>query len=272
MPELPEVETVLQALKPHVVGSTIAKASVLFPVLRLPLPHNMTELLASKLIINIKRRAKYIMFELEGGLTLLVHLGMTGRLTVANLDYLPVKHDHVIISLNDKMLVYNDPRRFGLIDIIETNKIHEHKLLCNLGPEPLESEFTAEYLSEVLKNRQIFIKAAIMDGKLLVGVGNIYASEALFMAGISPKRKANTLHLQDCEKLVSSIKKVLHAAINSGGSSIRDFVSTDGNKGHFQHHFAVYGKGGKECQICFKPIVKIYQSGRATFFCPNCQL
>lgn len=272
MPELPEVETVLRALKPHVVGNTIAGARVLFPTLRLPLPHNMEELLSSRLIVGIKRRAKYLMFELDGELTMLVHLGMTGRLTIGRADYLPIKHDHVIIYLNDSAMVYNDPRRFGMIDLIETYKMLEHKLLCNLGPEPLESDFTAEYLAQALKNRQIPIKTAIMDGKILVGVGNIYASEALFMTSISPERKAGSLSSSECGRLAASIKKVLQDAIDSGGSSIRDFVSIDSNKGYFQHHFAVYGKGGKPCQVCLGAITKIYQSGRATFFCPNCQV
>lgn len=271
MPELPEVETVMRALEPHVMGSTIVAAKVLSPALRISLPQDMEKTISSREIVSIKRRARYLLFELSNGLTMVVHLGMTGRLTIAVKSYIPVKHDHVILYLDDRALVYNDPRRFGLIDLIETNKILSHKLFANLGLEPFDKDFTANYLKEKLKIRQIPIKGAIMDNKTLVGVGNIYASEALFLASISPLRKANDLSLLECERLVSAIKIVLQNAIDSGGSSIRDFVSIDNNKGYFQHNFAVYGRAGSNCRKCSAVIVKIYQGGRATFFCRRCQ-
>lgn len=271
MPELPEVETVLRALGPHITGSTITTAQILFPVLRAPLPQDIIELISSRQIMEIKRRAKYLLFELSG-ITMVVHLGMTGRLTIAAKPYTPVKHDHVMIYLDDKILVYNDPRRFGLIDLIPTPQVPGHKLLRSLGPEPLGEDFTAEYLAVALETRKMPIKTVIMDNKILVGVGNIYASEALFLAEIAPARKANSLSELERNRLVMAIKKVLQEAIESGGSSIRDFVSIDNNKGHFQHHFVVYGKAGSSCQRCSHIILKIYQSGRATFFCQHCQL
>jgi len=271
MPELPEVETVMRALEPHVKGSIIASAKVLSPALRIPLLQDMEKTISSQEIISIKRRAKYLLFELSSSLTMVVHLGMTGKLTIVAKSHTPVKHDHVIIYLNDRALVYNDPRRFGLIDLIKTNELLSHKLFANLGPEPFDKDFTACYLQEKLKARRVPIKVAIMDNKVLVGVGNIYASEALFLAGLSPLRKANDLSLPECERLVAAIKRVLQDAIDSGGSSIRDFVSIDNNKGYFQHNFALYGKAGGNCRNCFASIVKIYQGGRATFFCSRCQ-
>jgi formamidopyrimidine-DNA glycosylase len=272
MPELPEVETVLRALKPPIIGNTIAAVKVLSRSLRIPIPKLMHETLSSKSIIDIKRRAKYLLFELSSGLTMVVHLGMTGRITTAPTSYTCIKHDHVIIHLSDKVLVYNDPRRFGMIDIVETHQLMQHKLFASLGPEPLESSFTGKYLAKILKARKLPIKMALMDNKILVGVGNIYASEALFLASISPIRKGGDLSEDECAKLAASIKRVLNDAIASGGSSIRDFVSIENNKGYFQHHFAVYGKGGKPCSVCASVIIKTYQGGRATFFCEACQL
>ncbi len=173
--------------------------------------------------------------------------------------------------MDDRALVYNDPRRFGLIALIETNTILSHKFFVNLGIEPFDKDFTPNYLKEKLKARQIPIKVTIMDNKVLVGVGNIYASEALFLANISPLRKANDLSLPEYERLVVAIKTVLQDAIDSGGSSIRDFMSIDNNEGYFQHNFAVYGRVGGSCRRCSVAIVKIYHGGRMTFFCPRCQ-
>lgn len=272
MPELPEVETVRRELEPHVTGNTISSAKILSPSLRSPLPQDMSELLTDKNIVSITRRAKYLLFMIDCGLTMVVHLGMTGRLSIVTKSYIPVKHDHVILFLNEKALVYNDPRRFGLIELTKTDEINCHRLFAHLGLEPLTKNFTENYLQAKLQKRKTPIKVAIMDNVVIVGVGNIYASESLFLAAISPLRGANDLSLVELKKLVAAIKQVLQEAIESGGSSIRDFVSIDNNKGYFQHNFAVYGKAGNDCRRCGGAISKIYQGGRATFFCAGCQV
>lgn len=271
MPELPEVETIIRALEPHIKRSTIMSAKVLTPALRIPIPQDIEKLIFSKEIVSIERRAKYLLFHLSGDLTMVIHLGMTGKLTVITKSYIPVKHDHLILYFGSCALVYNDPRRFGLIDLVKTNEVLSHKLFVSLGVEPLSQGFTAKYLQEKLKTRQVPIKVAIMDNMILVGVGNIYANESLHLAALSPLKKANDLSLSECDRLVASIKTVLQDAIKAGGSSIKDFVSIDKVLGRFQHHFAVYGRAGKDCLKCSTAITKIYQSGRSTYFCTGCQ-
>jgi formamidopyrimidine-DNA glycosylase len=272
MPELPEVETVRRALEPFITGSTIMLAEVLSATLRTPLPQDIEKDISFRRIISVQRRAKYLLFELNGGVTIVIHLGMTGRLILETKSYTPIKHDHFILRLdNNKAIVYNDPRRFGLINLIKTDQLSSHKLFINLGPEPLSQDFTVKYLKDALKAKKTSIKMAIMDSRVLVGVGNIYANEILFLARISPIRRVNDLNLSELEKIVRATKTILKNAIDSGGSSIRDFLSIDSKKGGFQNNFAVYSKVGQVCQKCSATIVKIYQGGRSTFFCPKCQ-
>lgn len=276
MPELPEVETVCRGLAKVLPGHVIKVVQQNRAALRVPFPAKLKGIVGSK-IAAVDRRAKYILFRLDCGRTLIVHLGMSGRLTVREhgKKYVPEKHDHMLLFMDDGTLaVFNDPRRFGLVALADTDGLERHRLFAHLGPEPLEKKFTAGYLAGRLKGRKVAIKLAVMDQRLVVGVGNIYASEALFEAGIDPRRLAKSLTLPETKKLVAAIGKVLKAAIRAGGSSLRDYVQTDGGPGYFQHHWAVYGKAGQKCRGCTCDIRKtggvrrVTQGGRSTFYCP----
>jgi len=271
MPELPEVETVRTGLEKAIKGAAIHKVTLRRKNLRIPFPVNFTTVLQGKTISGIGRRAKYLLFSLGKDDVLIAHLGMTGRFTVTNKTPVLLPHDHVIIELNDgRSLMYNDARRFGLMTLAKQARLGAHPLLSALGPEPLEKAFSAKYLKQELVKRSGPVKSAIMDQKLVVGVGNIYASEALFLAGINPLKPAKTVGDKSSE-LIATIRKVLHDAIASGGSSLKDFVQVSGETGYFQHHFNVYGRGGKPCFTCGTPIRSTRISGRSTFFCPDCQ-
>jgi len=270
MPELPEVETVVNGLRPQIVGKHIVSVSNSGKNLRYPLP-DFTAIQGQRLT-NIVRRAKYLLFHFENGQTLMWHLGMTGQFHVLPKSEAAAKHEHVTIILDGGItLRYRDTRRFGYADICETKKLESHIWIKNLGIEPLLDDFNAKYLKNMLKKRKTSIKQAIMDNHVVVGVGNIYASESLFRAHIHPAQQTNTIKLKVYESLAFHIKTVLNEAIAAGGSTISDFVKADGTPGYFAHSFQVYGRDGKPCLICKKPIERIVQSARASFFCPKCQ-
>lgn len=272
MPELPEVENLVRQLKSSILNHTILSSIALSPMLRREIPKDLSKNTTDTKIQDITRRAKYIIISLSNAYSLIIHLGMTGRINIKQGSYEPKKHDHVIMHLSNNLtMVYNDPRRFGLIDLTKTNSLYEHKLFSHLGVEPLSENFHNAYLLAKLKDKKSAIKNAIMNNEIIVGVGNIYASEALFLAHIKPYRTASSITEAEGTLLVASIKKILQQAIDSGGSSIRDFVSIDNQKGGFQKLFKVYGRRASPCFDCGSIIEKITQAGRSSFFCPKCQ-
>ncbi len=270
MPELPEVETSLRGILPYCKNQLVTGVIIRNFNLRWPVSRSLASQLSGQHIKEISRRAKYLLFETDKG-TLILHLGMSGSLRVIGNDEPALKHDHVDIQLaNNQTLRFNDPRRFGSIHFTR-KPVTLHKLIRDLGPEPLSAEFTAGYLHATARNRKIAIKNFIMNSKIVVGVGNIYASESLYLAGIHPARPASRISLPRYEKLVSSIKQVLQAAIDSGGSTLNDFIQPDGQPGYFQHHFRVYGKSGQPCEQCHRPIRQMTIGQRSTFYCTQCQ-
>jgi formamidopyrimidine-DNA glycosylase len=274
MPELPEVETVCRGLAKPLTGATITHAAAHRADLRAPLPKDLGKRLKGAKILHVERRAKYILIRLNTNETLLLHLGMSGRMVLSREETPLQKHDHISLSFDNGWHVrFNDPRRFGYCDLIPTAKAEQHKLLNHLGIEPLSDDLTPARLTELLKGKKTTIKAALLDQELVVGVGNIYACEALFQAGISPKRQAGKIKPDEIKKLTASIRKVLNAAIQAGGSSLRDYVQADGELGYFQNQFAVYGREGEACinRHGKKTVRRIPQAGRSTFYCPVCQ-
>lgn len=269
MPELPEVETIRRGLK-NIVGKKITKIFRSEKKLRLDSSLDFQALKGTK-ISEISRRARYLIINLSSDLSLIIHLGMSGRITIER-EFSKLKHDHFACEFNDgTWLVFNDPRRFGFVDLVKTKDLSKHKMLTKLGPEPLEKEFDFADFSKKLLRKKTNIKTVIMDNQVVVGVGNIYASESLFDSGISPLRKTDSLNKNEIEKLISSIKKIIKAAIKSGGSSISDYVDSHGNSGNFQNSFKVYGRSQGKCLQCKNLIQRIVQSGRASFFCNQCQ-
>lgn len=273
MPELPEVETVMRGLTTQLQGQIIERVETLREGLRFPFPENLIELLEGSRITSLTRRAKYILCRLENEWQLLLHLGMSGKILVyEQARDVIAKHDHLLLWLeNGSEIAFNDPRRFGIVDVIAPCNENEHPLLKHLGVEPLTDAFNGDYLFEKLSKRQMAIKPALMDAKMVVGVGNIYASEALFRSHIHPEKKANKLNKKQCDALAKAVKEVLQAAILSGGSTLRDYVRSSGDVGYFQHQFQVYGREKEPCQRCTTPIERIVQTGRSTFFCRHCQ-
>lgn len=273
MPELPEVETVCQGLRNLVIGRAFRQVELFRPDLRVPFPPDFAARLEGRRIAAIRRRAKYILLCLDDGVVLLIHLGMSGRLMVhpfARNDR--HTHDHVIFKLEDgQEIVFNDPRRFGLMALTEEALLPSHPLLVHLGPEPLEQEFDAKMLYGRLQGKKAPVKTVLMDNRVVVGIGNIYACESLFDAGISPLKPAGALTMKEGERLVGAIRKVLNAALASGGSSLRDYRQASGESGYFQHQFLVYGREGEACARCKVPIIRIVQAGRSSFYCRECQ-
>ena len=275
MPELPEVETTRRGLAPHLEGVTLTGVVIRTPRLRWPIPENLPELLSGQAIISLKRRAKYLLLDCKSG-TLILHLGMSGSLRILPAATPPELHDHFDLLLdNGKLMRLRDPRRFGAV-LLHEGDVHAHPLLARLGPEPLEdypgkNSFDARYLYRATRGRNIAIKSFIMDNHIVVGVGNIYACEALFSAGISPLLKAGKLSLAHCDKLVTAIRTTLSAAILAGGSTLRDFVNTSGNPGYFQQQHWVYARAGEPCRCCGAAIKQIKQGQRSSFYCVNCQ-
>ena len=272
MPELAEVEVIKLFLNP-IINSTITGCNILQNKLRYPLPIDLAQKLVGQKILKLTRRSKYLLIHLSNEYVVSIHLGMTGRITMQNLDYLCKKHDHIVIESNDFKLVYNDIRRFGYWFIIQEEQLAEHPMIKILGPEPLKEEFSAVYLANKLANLKTNIKAAIMNSKIVVGVGNIYANESLHRSKISPIRMASSLEKFELENLVQSIKNVLLESIKLGGSSISNYVNSIGQKGGFQNQFLVYGKNGNLCSYgCSNKIIRIKQNQRSSFYCESCQI
>ena len=282
MPELPEVETVRRGLSPVMEGAVIARAEVNRPDLRWPFPERMAERLTGQRVTGLRRRSKYLLADLAGGESLLIHLGMSGRMLVSG-DSLgrfvhdhpaPEKHDHVVLHMaSGARITFNDPRRFGAMDLMATASAESHKLLAALGPEPLGNDFHEDMLVAALKGRNTPVKSALLDQRVVAGLGNIYVCEALYRAGIHPARKAGRIAARRVAALVPIVRAVLAEAIEAGGSSLRDFRQADGELGYFQHRFDVYGREGAPCRTpgCGRPIRRIVQSARSSFFCPACQ-
>lgn len=275
MPELPEVETICRGLAHVLHGAQIVKVEQNRPNLRFPFPENLVEKLTGRRIKNLRRRAKYIFIDLDNGQSLLLHLGMSGQLIVGTADRPAGKHDHVIMHCDgNRTLRFNDPRRFGLLDLWPTQELAQHRLLLGLGVEPLDQNLTADYLSQKLRGKKTTIKAALLDQRIIAGLGNIYVCEALFYAGISPLRTAESLTSAEILTLIPAIRTVLNAALQAGGSSLRDYVQSDGTQGGFQNDFAVYNRERRPCPGCTcgqAAIQRITQGGRSTFYCPTRQ-
>jgi formamidopyrimidine-DNA glycosylase len=287
MPELPEVETVRRGLEPVLVGNAFSRVEQRRPDLRFPLPERFSARLEGRTIEALDRRAKYLLARLDDGEVLVMHLGMTGRFTIdrgadakAERHRKTPKHEHIVFHLSDGTAIrYADTRRFGLMDLIPAATLNDHALFKGLGVEPLGDDLTSEWFAQKLKGKATLIKAALLDQRLIAGIGNIYACEALHRAGISPLKLAGTLTTKSgkptkkTEALVKAIKSVLVSAIKAGGSSLRDYRGADGQLGRFQHSFKVYGRAGKPCRrtACGGTITRVVQSGRSTFYCPTCQ-
>ncbi|WP_371189548.1 bifunctional DNA-formamidopyrimidine glycosylase/DNA-(apurinic or apyrimidinic site) lyase [Thalassotalea maritima] len=269
MPELPEVETCRRGITPHVINQTVSEVIVRNANLRWPITDNIDDLVGEK-IIAIRRRAKYLLLITDKG-TLILHLGMSGTLRVIPAHSEAAKHDHFDMVLDNGLaLRLNDPRRFGAVLWI-TGDVEQHPLLNNQGPEPLLDEFTGEYLYQKSRNKTVAVKTFIMNNQVVVGVGNIYANESLFQAGISPTKAAGKISKQRYQRLVEKIKQVLTHAIEQGGTTLKDFTQADGRPGYFAQSLMVYGRGGQPCFICETPLKEIKQGGRATTYCPRCQ-
>jgi len=276
MPELPEVETVVRGLASRMTGRRVARLDLHREDLRWPIPRGLRRKVEGRLIKAVRRRAKYILIDLEDGGVLLMHLGMSGRLTVVNAeDTTPHEvHDHVVFTLDDGTRIrFNDQRRFGMLDYVRDRALEKHPLLRELGPEPLDPGFTPETLAKSLTGKRTPLKAALLDQQVVAGLGNIYVSEVLFEAGLSPRRLARTVTLERATRLVGAIRAVLKRAIAAGGSSLRNYVQASGELGYFQHQWAVYGKEGEPCPACDcgGGIRRIVQSNRSTFYCAKRQ-
>ena len=286
MPELPEVETVRRGLAPVMEGRLIERAENRRPNLRFPFPDRFAERLTGVRVERLDRRAKYLLIRLESGETLLAHLGMSGRFTIhqpgdalkpgdfVHASPTSEKHDHVVFEMEgDARIVFNDPRRFGFMTLFATDEEAAVPFLAGLGPEPNSNEFSGPFLRERVKGKKAPLKAALLDQRVVAGLGNIYVCEALHRAGLSPLRLAGTLGPKRAEKLVLAVRQIIDEAIAAGGSSLKDFASTDGELGYFQHTFRTYGREGEPCSTlgCGAKIERIVQSGRSTFFCPTCQ-
>lgn len=273
MPELPEVETTRKGIEPKVDQQTITAFVIRDGRLRWPVETHLQQTLPGLVIRSVERRGKYILLNTDKG-SLLVHLGMSGNLRVLPIDTEVQKHDHIDIEFaNGYLLRLNDPRRFGSVlwHDASLGPIAEHKLLAKLAPEPLTDDFNGAYLYEKICNRKVAIKSLVMNSQVVVGAGNIYANESLFMSGIHPQNSANLLTKKQCDLLVENIKKVLLAAIEKGGTTLKDFLSPDGKPGYFVQQLKVYGQNGQACPTCLTLIEKITINQRATFYCPKCQ-
>ncbi len=288
MPELPEVETVRRGLSAVMEGRRITAVEVRRRDLRIPLPEDFADALVGRTVARLGRRAKYLVFELDDGTALLAHLGMSGRMLIdqpktgdsgvigryAHATGDGAAHEHVVFEVGNGTLIrFRDPRRFGLMALTRTEDLATHKLLAGLGPEPTEAAFTGEVLARALAGKRTPIKAALLDQRVVAGLGNIYVCESLFLAGISPRRLAASVQGKRAARLVDAIHRVLNEAIEAGGSTLRDHVAPDGEIGYFQHSFRVYDREGVKCPgcTCGGVVRRIVQSGRSTFFCPTRQ-
>jgi formamidopyrimidine-DNA glycosylase len=279
MPELPEVETVCRGLAGLLEGRRLVRVEVRRPDLRIPFPKGLAAALTGRRVRRVRRRAKYILLDLDDNYVVIAHLGMSGRMAVAaRRNAPPGPHDHVVLVTDDGTEIrFNDPRRFGLMTLARADELDAHKLFKGLGPDPLSPAFTPAGLVAALKGRTTSLKAALLDQRIVAGLGNIYVSEALYRAGLSPRRKSGTVNLARAQKLVPAIRQVLREAIAVGGSSLRDHVQPSGELGYFQHQWRVYDRAGQPCPLhgqSPRPVVikRIVQGGRSTFYCPKCQL
>ncbi len=271
MPELPEVETTCRGISPHITGKTINNVIIRQNQLRWPIPDHFATAITGLTIHKVSRRAKYILLQTQQSDTIILHLGMSGSLRITSKDTLPGKHDHVDLVFSDQtVLRYNDTRRFGAI-LLTTEPLETHKLISQLGPEPLSEQFTGDYLYQRSTDKKSTIKSFIMDGHNVVGVGNIYASESLFMAGIHPARQAGRISSKRYQRLAESIKIVLQRSIDQGGTTLRDFVNEQGKPGYFQQSLSVYGRLNEPCIHCKAPIKQLKIAQRASYFCTRCQ-
>lgn len=270
MPELPEVETTRRGIEPHVTGKILRNVLVRHSSLRWPVSENLSQCLQGRKLLTVGRRAKYLLFQFPHG-HMLIHLGMSGSLRIVDASDPPKKHDHIDwIFGTQKILRFHDPRRFGAV--LWTNEpIEEHRLLKNLGPEPFSENFSGDYLFRLSRKRQKSVKSFIMDGRIVVGVGNIYANESLFMAGIRPTRQAGKVSRKNYDLLANAIREVLRRSIFEGGSTLRDFVGSDGRPGYFVQQLNVYGRQNQCCKICDKKLMSLRQSQRTSVYCPQCQ-
>ena len=282
MPELPEVETVRRGLESHLAGRSIDKVELRRPDLRFPFPLGFAALLSGRLVESVERRAKYLLIRLDGDSTWMCHLGMTGRWTLLGTDSSEVDdgpHDWVVVYLDDgSRAVFSDHRRFGFMDVFETSEQNQNKFLAKLGPEPTPYDLTPSDMADGLRGRRTPMKAALLDQRTVAGLGNIYVCEILFRSGISPRRNAFSVAgksgvTKRVERVTAATHDVIVEAIDAGGSSISDFVNVEGDLGYFSHSFQVYGREGEPClsEGCEATIRRIVQSGRSTFYCPNCQ-
>ena len=271
MPELPEVETTRRGVAPWIEGTRVVAVDLRQPQLRWLVPETLARELPGRRVLAAERRAKYLLFRAEGDRTLMLHLGMSGSLRVLQAAAPPGKHDHLDLLLEGgRLLRFHDPRRFGSADWIAGEPLH-HPLLRELGPEPLGPGFSAEYLAAACRGRRIAIKQLIMNGRIVVGVGNIYASEALFRAGIHPTRRAGRISRQRLDRLADAVKSVLSEAIAAGGTTLRDFYGGDGQPGYFRQSLSVYGRAGEPCPGCGEPVRQRVIGQRSSYYCPRCQ-
>ena len=270
MPELPEVETTRRGIEPHVQGRIIERVIVRQPRLRWPVPARLETLLPGQSIESVRRRAKYLLLRLDTG-TLIMHLGMSGSLRVVNGNVEPGPHDHLDLVFTDASLLrLRDPRRFGAVLWTE-GRPEAHRLLRNLGPEPLGDDFTGEYLYSVSRKRRSPIKSLLMNGAVVAGIGNIYANEALFRSGINPRRRSNLISLTRCRRLVAEARDILQESIRQGGTTLRDFRDEHGRPGYFALKLNVYGREGEACPQCQRPIRQRHIAQRSSFYCVHCQ-
>jgi formamidopyrimidine-DNA glycosylase len=271
MPELPEVETVKRGITPHIENKIIQQVTLRERRLRWEIPAELVDILPGQRVASVARRGKYLLLKCTNG-HLIIHLGMSGRLTLVTPDILFKKHDHVDFIFDDQCwLRYHDPRRFGCI-LWTTEPVAQHPLLAEMGVEPLEADFTGDYLFFRAQHKKIAIKKFLMDNQIVVGVGNIYANESLFLAGIHPLRLVNSVEVQEFEKLVVIIQQVLNEAIAQGGTTLKDFTNSEGRAGYFQQQLKVYGRMNEPCVQCGAPIQQVRIAQRASYFCPQCQL
>ena len=274
MPELPEVETVVRGLRPRLEGRRLVRVDQRRPDLRFPLPERFGERLTGRLVRAVTRRAKYILVHLDGDEVLMAHLGMSGRMVLgdARSAAAPNPHDHIVFETDaGDELRFNDARRFGMMDLVAEAELDAHRLIKDLGPEPLSNAFNGPALAERLAGKRSPIKAALLDQRVVAGLGNIYVCESLHLAGLSPRRQAYSVQGGRAERLAQAVRQVLDRAVAAGGSSLRDYVQADGELGYFQHEWTVYDREDEPCRSCGQGIRRLVQSGRSTFHCSRCQ-
>ena len=271
MPELPEVETSRRGIEPHIVKRKVQDVIIRQHQLRWPIPKTLPKKIIGHKLQRVTRRGKYLLLNFAEDNTVIIHLGMSGSLRICTTGTPAGKHDHIdFVFGQNKVLRLTDPRKFGCV--LWTNEpAEQHKLISKLGPEPLGDDFSSDYLYAQSRKRQCSIKAFIMNSHIVVGVGNIYASESLFISGINPKRKAGSLSKARCEKLFIAIRQILEASIEQGGTTLRDFTREHGQPGYFAQQLQVYGRAGEPCPVCSKPIKQLTQQNRSTFYCATCQ-